>query len=153
MKSKFFVVASVITLGFAAFGNVFAADTNTLTVTASVVGTCKFNSATSTLAFGALDPSSASNATAAGATTYWCTKGTVASTAADNGANWSGSSRQMANGAELIPYALTLTGGTQTGAGKGTPLTLDLAGSIANADFINVAAGNYTDTVTLTVTP
>jgi len=154
MKTKILLVAGV--LGVVGFGSVMAGDTNTLTVTATVVGTCKFNSATSSLAFGSLDPSSASDASATGSTTYWCTKGTVASTTADNGSNYSGTSRRMSNGAatpEYIPYSLTLAGGTQTGAGKGTPLTLGLSGGILNADYINVSAGAYTDTVTLTVTP
>jgi len=153
MKTKLLILAGVCSLGVSAFGTAYAGDTNTLTVSASVTGTCKFNSATSALAFGALDPSSTGNATAAGATTYWCTKGTVASTAADNGANYSAPNRRMTNGTEYIPYSMTLTGGTQTGAGKGTPLTLSLAGTITNADFINASAGAYADTVTLTVTP
>jgi hypothetical protein len=55
--------------------------------------------------------------------------------------------------ADLIPYSLTLTGEAQTGGGRNTPLTLNLAGSIANADYVDQAAGSYTDTVTLSINP
>ncbi len=48
-----FIALAVLAAGGAAW-----ADTNTLTVTASVKGTCKFSSPTSTLNFGALDPAS-----------------------------------------------------------------------------------------------
>lgn len=152
MNTKTFVLTSAWLLA-TGIGSALAADTNTLTVTANVTGTCKFNSTTSTLAFGALDPSSAGPATANATTAYWCTKGTIAAASADTGANPSGTTRRMKNGTEYIPYSLTLSGEAQTGLGKGTSLTLGLAGSIANADFINAAAGAYEDTVTLTINP
>lgn len=154
MKEKL-IVAGLCAAGLLASGAALSADTNTLTVTASVTGTCKFSSTTSTLDFGALDPSSASNATATNTTSYWCTKGSVASTTAGNGNNYSGSSRQLKGpgASDLIPYSLSLTGGTQTGAGKSTPLTLTMNGGINNADYINATAGAYSDTVTLTITP
>lgn len=154
MKQKL-MVAGLCAAGLLASGAALAADTNTLTVNASVTGTCKFNSATSTLDFGALDPSSTSNATASNTTTYWCTKGSVASTTAGNGLNYSGTSRQLVGPSptDLIPYSLSLTGGTQTGAGKSTPLTLTMNGGINNSNYINATAGSYSDTVTLTITP
>lgn len=132
-----------------------AADTNTLTVTASVTGTCKFVSATSTLAFGALDPSSAADGTATGSAQYWCTKGAAATVTAGNGDNFSGSRRlKHASLAEFIPYALTMpSGATGTGDGPANPITLSLAGTITNANYINASAGNYSDTVVLTVNP
>lgn len=154
MKQKL-MVAGLCAAGLLASGAALAGDTNTLTVTASVTPACKFNSATSTLDFGALDPSLASNPTASSTTTYWCTKGSVASTTPGDGLNHSGTSRQLKgpNASDLIPYSLSLTGGTQTGAGKSTPLTLTMNGGINNADYINATAGAYSDTVTLTITP
>lgn len=155
MKTKK-LVASLLAAGLMASGAGLA-DTNTLTVSASVTGTCKFSSATSTLSFGALDPSSASDASASNTTTYWCTKGVVASTSAGDGSNFSGGSRRMAGtgaaAGDFIPYSLALAGGTQTGVGPGTPLTLTIDGDIVNADYVNATAGSYSDTVTLTITP
>lgn len=134
------------------------AATNTLSVSASVSGTCKFNTDTSTLAFGALDPSAAVDATASTSITYRCTKGTAATTTANNGSNASGTQKRLSNGAatpEYINYALSLNGGSQTGTGHGAgkDLTLSVSGTITAASYENATAGSYTDSVTLTLTP
>ncbi len=118
------------------------ADTNTLTVQASVTGTCKFNSAASTLPFPALDPSVGTDVNATQALlTYWCTN--------------SGTQRRMKGpgATDFIPYSLTLAGGAQTGQGKSTNLNLTLDGIVLGTDYINATAGVYSDTVTLTITP
>ena len=138
-------------------GTAMAADTNTLTVQASVSGTCKFSSSTSTLNFGALDPSSAADANTNTTTQFWCTKGvTTDSITAGQGLHWSGAQRQMlaaGTSGDLIPYDLTLTPDSNANAGPTSPRTLTIAGSIVNADYINKTADNYSDTVTLTLTP
>ena len=149
------IALAIVVLAVVAFaGAAMAVDTNTLTVNANVVGTCKFNTATSTLNF-TLDPSAGGNVTANTSVTYWCTKGQAASgVAADNGAHWSGTSRQMAmSPTDLIPYSLTLTGGAGMGGGPTSPLTLDISGTVLGTDYTSAAAGAYMDTVTLTLNP
>jgi spore coat protein U-like protein len=54
---------------------------------------------------------------------------------------------------EFIPYSLSLSPTTGTGSGPATPITLTIDGSILNADYVNALAGNYSDTVVLTITP
>ncbi len=133
-----------------------AGGTNTLTVSANVVGTCKFSTATSTLAFGALDPSVGTNVSATGSTNYWCTKGvTTAAISGDNGANFSTARRMKhaTSATDFIPYSLTLTPSATAPAGPGTLLSLGLAGGVLGTDYTAVAAGNYSDTVILTITP
>lgn len=151
---KILSVAMVIGM-LATAGSALASGTNTLTVTASVTGTCKFVSGTSTLNFGALDPSSSSDVNGSGTTTFWCTKGTTQTLSAGNGANWDGSKRniKLTTGTDLIPYSLTLTPDGGTNQGPGSPRTLTISGTILNADYIDKTAGSYSDTVTLTVTP
>lgn len=133
-----------------------AGDTQTLNVTATVTGLCKFSSTLQTFTFGTLDPSAAVATTGSGASVkYKCTKGTAAtSVVADNGLNFT-TSRRMKNGTNFIPYSLTVTGGTQTGLGfsAGKDLDVGLAGSVAAADYEDAAAGSYSDTVVLTVAP
>lgn len=133
-----------------------AGDTQNLSVTASVTGLCKFSSAAQTFTFGTLDPSAAVVTAGSGASvTYKCTKGTApTSLTAGNGSNFSGS-RRMTNGTDFIPYTLTVAGGTQPGLGfsTGKDLSLTLTGSVAAADYVDVSAGSYTDTVVLTVAP
>jgi spore coat protein U-like protein len=134
----------------------FAADSNTLTVSASVAGTCKFSSATSTLNFGALDPSVGSNVNASGSTQFWCTKGvSTDAVAGDNGAHWSGSSRQMHDtvSGDNIPYSLTLTKDGNPNNGPTSPRTLTIDGTVLGTDYSGVSAGNYSDTVMLTINP
>ena len=136
-------------------GVAFAADSNTLTVSASVSGTCKFVSATSSLNFGALDPSVGNNVNGSTSINFWCTKGVITdSITADIGAHWSGSSRQMVEaGGDLIPYSLTLTKDANTNQGPASPRTLTINGTILGTDYTGKTAGNYTDTVTLSITP
>lgn len=76
MKHHRFVIAALMHILVA--GTAMAADTATVTVTATVQGTCKFNPAaqTPTLAFGTLTPDvAAGNVTGSTSLTYWCTKG------------------------------------------------------------------------------
>jgi spore coat protein U-like protein len=145
-------VLLVCASGFAA-----AADTQNLTVSGTVSGVCRFSSLAQTLSFGgAIDPNAAGPINGAGAAVkYKCTKGTTATgVTAGNGLNFSGS-RRMGNGADFIPYTLTISDDLQVGLGFGAGNDLDLtvAGQIVKADYENVSAGAYSDTVLLTLTP
>lgn len=146
-----FIVLAVLVAGSAAW----AIDTNTLTVSANVVGTCKFSAATSTLSFGALDPSTPVAVTGSAAPTFWCTKGVTTDViTADLGGNQVSGVRQMKDttpgGTDLIPYSLTLTP-TGTNLGPGTPRTLNIAGTIPANSYTGVTASTYSDTVVLTI--
>lgn len=146
-----FIVLAVLAAGGAAW----ALDTNTLTVTASVAGTCKFSSLTSTLNFGALDPSNPVNVNGAGSTTFWCTKGVTTTLAALNGLHYSGTSRQMVGPSltDLIPYSLALAPDGNPNAGPGSPRTLNITGSVLAVDYTGATAGAYADTVSINITP
>src|SRR5690242_6542024 len=91
-----------------------AADTQNLSVTATVQAKCKFTSAVQTLNF-TIDPASASAVagTLSGNVTYKCTKGTTPTLAADNGLNLSGGTRRMKDGSatpNYLPYTLSVSG-------------------------------------------
>ena len=151
-----FIIA-IITLAILSMaGAVMAADTANLTVSATVVGTCKF-SVVGALNFGNLDPSVGSDVNASDNTTqFWCTKGVAAETiTADNGSNWSGISRQMLDGVstDLIAYSLTLTKDANPNAGPTSPRALTISGTVLGVDYVGKSAGNYSDTVVLTINP
>ncbi len=149
------VIIAILSMVSMVSGVVMAADTNTLTVSGNVVGTCKFSSATSSLAFGALDPSSGAAVAGAGSSTFWCTKG-VAYTISDDGGLFNSGGPRMQHGTdvtEFIPYGLTLAPLSGTGSGPATPVTLNITGNIAFADYSNALAGAYSDTVVITVNP
>ncbi len=151
---KFFITLILGSIVMIA-GNALAADSNTLTVSASVTGTCRFSSGTSTLNFGALDQSSAADANATGNTQFWCTRNATYTVGANNGLYFD-TARRMRHASETteyIPYNLTFTPTAGTGTGKTSPITLNLSGTITNANYVNALAGNYADTVTLSITP
>lgn len=128
------------------------ADTANVDVSAQIVGTCKFETGVKSVSF-VLDQTSSGDATATvSQPKFWCTKGTTYSLSDNNGKNFANSKRRMSNGTDYIPYSFTYTL-NGTGTGKGSPITMDIASTVANADFINVPAGTYTDTVQLTITP
>jgi hypothetical protein len=151
------VVAITLTAAIVAMaGAAMAAGTNTLTVNANVLGTCKFVSGTSTLAFGALDPSIGTDVNGSTTTQFWCTKGvTTDAITAGDGSNFAGGKRQMKDtaGADLIPYTLTLTPDGVANTGPGFPRTLAIAGTVLGTDYTGKTAGNYSDTVVLNILP
>jgi spore coat protein U-like protein len=148
-------------------------QTANLAVSASVASNCTIS--TVAVAFGAYDPVVA-NAVAAlngnGSITIACTKGSIPTLKLDLGANFTGSVRRMASGAERLPYelyqpptnvagaacgALTTVWGTVGGAilttvaapGKAAR-TYNVCGSVPGG--ADVAVGAYADTVIATVT-
>lgn len=155
MKSKFLPVA-MLTLGLFGASGAFA-GTASIPVSASVTGTCQINSG-NTIAFGTLDQTSTAAATLPATNiSFWCTKGTTVGTITlGNGVNYSGSSRRMLGTTNGDYIAYSITAGTPSGTsglGKTTALTLPISGSIANADFVDVSADTYADTVSVTIAP
>lgn len=140
-----------------AAGLAAAADTQSLSVTASVTSVCKFNSGqTPTIAFGALDPATGIAVTAPSATAnFRCTKGASATVTQGNGLYASGTQKRLkaAGSADYIDYSIALTGASVTGAGFGTDLTVTATGTIAAGAYVNAPADNYSDTVVLSVSP
>lgn len=144
-------------LGLILFSGVaFAEDTNTVTVTANVVGTCKFLSTTSTLAFGPLDPSSGADVNANTSVQFWCTKNASYTITDDDGLY------ELLNGTqsmkhsslnEYIPYSFSYSPTSGTGSGRTAPITLNISGTVTFANYQNAAAGEYSDTVILTINP
>ena len=143
---KAIVVASLA----CAAGIAAASDSTTLAVSATVSAKCKFSAASTPLAFGTIDPSLATDATATAAVKYKCTKSTVS-----GGITGTGGSHTMTSGSDTLAYTLAIAGdvGTGLGFGSGTDLTATVTGTITVAQYQNAAAGSYTENVTLNITP
>lgn len=132
--------------------------TQDLTVTASVTSVCKFTGTVQTLNFGALDPSNAVAVNDKKAdVTFKCTKGVSATVTQNNGSTPSGMQKRLKttfNGTDyFIPYSIALSGDSVTGAGFGTNLTVTATGTIAADAYVDAPAGDYSDTVVLSVSP
>lgn len=154
----------------AAAGVASAGGTHVITVSASVTGVCSVVDATSTLAFGALDPVSGGTVSAVWSGTasggkFACTKGQAYTVTSDDGL-WESSSGGANNRMKLstatdcsvasdcIRYTLTsVTAGTGGGFGVGNRISFAVTGQTTNADYLNANVGSYGDTVTLTVAP
>jgi spore coat protein U domain-containing protein, fimbrial subunit CupE1/2/3/6 len=147
-----------------------ATATADLTVQATVNATCTIS--TTALNFGTYDPVTANAATAktgTGTVAVACTKGSAPTIGLGNGGNWTGATRQMANGAERLSYSLYLPpdnlAGTACGAltvlWEGATVLTPTAPANKNARSYNVcgsvpagqdvAVGSYSDTVVATV--
>lgn len=154
--SKTFVRLAIITAALscsAAF-----ADTQNLTVSATVSGTCKLT-APPAMSF-TLDPSVGGNASSSSAITYKCTKGQAAGTFSVNSVTngTTGVTGTLTNaGTDTIAYAITWAAPaafTGTGFGSGsTSNTVTLNGAIAGTAYQNVSAGTYTASVPITIAP
>ncbi len=130
-----------------------AADSHVITVNATVAGTCKFNSAASTVNM-TLDPTAASVVTQTGSVQYRCTNGTTPAFALQSGSTSSTTGGNLVNGAESIPYTFSsVSGGNGTGMAAGQEKTLSVTVSVNQTAAANVSALTYSDTITIDLTP
>ena len=156
MKKILVAALAIGTLAMA--GAAWAAETQ-VTVNAVVTGTCQFLTG-GQIDF-TLDPSSGGGGPAVDVAvdavpqpTFWCTKNTTWTITDDNGDNASGTTHNMkhATAPDLIPYSFTYTA-TGDGEGRSSPIEMDIASTVLGVDYVDKAAGNYSDTVILTVNP
>jgi|FaiFalFF_MnMetaG_3_1042247.scaffolds.fasta_scaffold18103_2 spore coat protein U-like protein len=146
-----------------------AGDNATVNVLANVVGNCKFTTASATLNFGNLDPAVGGDVNATTTLTFWCTKRATYTITDNDGSNSSGTQQRMKHASltEYIPYnfcykstgpaptpcTTDTTSDTGTGAGKTSPITLNISGTVLESNYIDASAGSYSDTVTMTINP
>jgi spore coat protein U-like protein len=129
-------------------------DTRTIQVTASVKGSCRFES-TPNINFGDLDPALATDKTQAVDVSFKCTRGVTYTLTVGNGLNSQGGKNRMkaASGADFIPYDVTPRSLGGIGKGFGATDTINIRGTVSGPDYQNVSAGAYADTVTLSIQP
>jgi spore coat protein U-like protein len=137
------------------------AEAQTLTVAATVLSknVCKFNSKTSTLAFGSLDPANPVDVTVSTSIIFSC-KGASAVASFfiddDDGLYETGVNANRMRHAtlptEFLPYSLTLSPASGT-APKNVDQTLTITGLAKGVDYQNAAAGSYADTVVISIVP
>jgi spore coat protein U-like protein len=137
------------------------AGSGTLTVGATILSksNCKLNSTSSSLNFGALDPGDTTDAVATTSVNFVCHGSAPMATYAfstDNGLNESGPGsyrmRNTATPTEFLPYALSLSPMSGT-VPKNSTRTLTITGTVTSQNFRTAAAGNYADTVVITLVP
>jgi spore coat protein U-like protein len=152
------VVAAALLIGGSAAEA--ASVSTTMTVTATVVPSCSVTGGT--LNFNSYDPLSAAPTDGSLQIAVACTKGTTASIGLSTGSHASAGVRRMTDGIDFLSYELYQDAGrtnvwTDTGAGLLTYLASTNASQLFSvegriAPGQNVAAGTFSDTVTITVT-
>ena len=151
MQSNNTLIAAVVAMLVS--GAAAAGDNHTVTVNATVNGTCKFNAGTSTVNL-TLDPSASSTVTQNASILYRCTNGTAPTFALALGSTSSATGGNLVNGAESIAYTFTSTsGGSGSGMGTGNDKTFGLSVSVNQANAANVSPNVYTDSIAITLTP
>ena len=150
---KFIVVLAAMAFVFAMVSGVIAASPTTLDVgvSATVVTNCEVTGGT--LAFGNINADGSDvNATATGISIK-CTKGTAVTVTDNDGV---GGDNTMTDGSNLLSYSTnytpSLTGGGTGTSGTELAGTLNFRGTVLAAAAEGVPAGNYTDTIVLTLT-
>ncbi|MBE0504335.1 MAG: spore coat protein U domain-containing protein [Desulfuromonadales bacterium] len=127
----------------------FAAGTATVDVSATVVGSCVFNTANATLAFPFLDATVVGPVAGSTSLDFQCASGVSFTISDDTGGAPVMTSTTLAP-AQTIPYSLNYTA---TGTASGLNETLVVNASVAYADFQNAWVDTYTDTVVFTINP
>lgn len=162
VKRDFIALALTAVLGLPGTSFSAGSASASMSVSATVLSTsnCKFNNpGTATLAFGAVDPSGVSNVTATGTLVIRCGGSAPNATFAitdDSGLYETGV------GAYRMRHAVTTTAYLGYSVGyspqsatipKNTDQTITITGTITPTQFGNAIAGNFADTVTITVSP
>jgi len=140
-----------------------ATATQNFQVTATVEGSCKINS-TGELSFGTYDPLSTTDKEATNTISITCSNGTSYSIGLDGGSTGDIDNRAMAGGTDNLAYQIyqdsshsTVWGntpGTDTidGTASSSSDSIDLTGYGVIPAEQDVAADDYSDTITATVT-
>lgn len=135
------VAAAALTL---ACGYAAAADTQTISVTASVNAVCKFSGAAAAIDFGAIDPSGAAGTkTAPVSVPFKCTKGVTPSVTA-------GTIVPLTSGANTMVFTLDPFV-APAGTGFSAAVNATSTANIATAVWQNAAAGSYTGSVVVDI--
>lgn len=160
IKRSFIVLCPLLFLLVIGLPSAGAAS-NTLVVGATVLSksNCKFNSRTSALNFGVLDPGDTTDAVKTTSVDFVCHGSAPIATyaiSADDGLHESvpGANR-MVNTAvptEYLPYALSLTPTSGTVL-KNETQTLTITGTVTSQNYRSAYTGNYVDTVVISLTP
>lgn len=120
---------------------------------------CLFRGGGAALAFGTLDPSSATTVTVpvtlGSLQVGDCSPPSQTMTiSADNGSNFSGGTRRLSNGSgSFIPYTITGLPLTMNKPGNNRYTTFTFNGTIAGTAYQDARAGLHQDTVIISVTP
>ncbi len=138
--------------------NAAALDSNSSSVSAQVLGICRFNSGQSPVVTIAntgatIDPSLAGPATGNAAIQYRCTRGTAPAFTVPSPATVNCATAATCGATMMAPTLTSVNSGAGTGFGSGNDKTLTVTGQLTQTQYQDMQAGTYSGTVVVTVTP
>ena len=153
-KKKHLLIAVMALVLVSFSSSAMAAGNATVTVDATVVGTCQWITIAGALDLGNLTVGDIGPIAAATQPDFWCTQGAAYTITDDDGLNESGpgAPRLTDGGGNFIDYSYTYTAGGFGGGPLGT-ITMDFNASVLEADYAAQPAGGYSDSVLLTISP
>ena len=155
------LAAALAVLAFAGSGSSAGAETATIAVQATVLSKsqCKFDTKASILAFGSLDPANPLDVTATASIPFVCRGSAPVAVFAfsdDGGLYPSGPGRPRMRHAtdtsEFLRYSIAFSPAFGT-APKNAPQTLIVTGTVLGVDYPGARAGNYFDTLVVSILP
>lgn len=159
-KQKQYVLAiAMAAVAAITYSPVNASTTSdTFLVTITILATCSVDTTSANVGFGS-QASTATDAAATGTISVTCTPGTSYTVELNNGENYSGTTRRMIKGADYVAYGLYQDSAHSTAWGTDPDWVSDTGDGSAQSHTVyglvpsaNFPAGDYTDTVTATVT-
>jgi hypothetical protein len=133
-------------------------DSASSTVSAQVLGICKFNSGQAPVVTIAnsgatIDPSLAGPASGSAAILYRCTRGTAPTFTVPTPASVQCTTAGTCGVTTMAPTLSSVNTGAGTGFAAGSDKTLTVTGQLTQAQYQDMQTGTYSGTVTVTVTP
>jgi hypothetical protein len=134
------------------------ADSNSSTVSAQVIGICRFNSGQAPVVTIAnsgatIDPSLAGPATGNALILYRCTRGTAPTFTVPTPATVTCTTAGTCGATTMAPTLSSVNTGAGSGFASGSDKTLTVTGQLTQAQYQDMQIGTYSGTVTVTVTP
>lgn len=146
---RFSLLSALICLtGLIFAGTALAAGTATVNVSATVLGTCSFDTTSYTMNFGSINTTDTGAKTATATLAFTCSNGTP----------WtlddvSAVSHNLTGGVTGSSLAYSIGAYTTSGTGTGATQNVTLTGTIAQAAYSVAAADAYTDSLTININP
>jgi spore coat protein U-like protein len=160
------IIASVSWIALMVFpaGSIYASGSAIMNVSATIVSksTCSFKTNAANLAFGALDPLSPADRSASATAIFTCrgSAPTVVYLITQNSGLYNtgpgmNRMRHATTPTAYLPYSLALTPASGSFPRETPPQdhTVTVTGTVRGMDYQAALAGNYADTVTLTINP
>ncbi len=138
-----------------------AADTATVTLNATVIGVCKFDTTSATVtianggAGGTIDPSGTGDATGTATLDYRCSNGTSPGFSTTPTSPTSVVCTTSATcGTTSMPVSVAFSGASVgSGMGSGQGKTVTVTGTITEANYVNAQVGSYSRSLVVSLTP